>query len=263
MTFTGLPTLQLLGLGLVSFIIIFGLYRLRDRRPTTTVASLEIYRELAAQHLRRRSLRQLLSILVQLLILTLLLLALSEPERRVSTEQQRHVLVLFDSSASMQVNEGTSTRFELAQKRLLNFIESLEPNTEVLLATIDSALTPQLPWTTDRNALRAAVKELKALPLPSRDYLRQHLSAAEESADGRGDVEVRVRLLARLCVRQRQSDQRVCRQPHVKRLVQRHLPIHVDGWGDLVDGRDRRAAVERALVEFVGVPGCARILDGL
>jgi hypothetical protein len=188
MTFTGLPTLQLLGLGLVSFLVIFGLYRLRDRRPTTTVASLEIYRELTAQHLRRRSLRQLLSILVQLLILTLLLLALSEPERRVSTERQRHVLVLFDSSASMQVNEGTVTRFELAQKRLLNFIESLEPNTEVLLATIDSALTPQLPWTTDRNALRAAVKELKALPLPSR--VQTCLESASSYLAGKSEPEL-------------------------------------------------------------------------
>jgi hypothetical protein len=167
MTFSGLALPYLLAFGLLAVLVVLGLYRLKDHRPTAVVASLELYRTLVDLRSRPQSPRQWFSIFVQLLVFAALLFALSEPIVNAASTERRHVFILFDTSASMLAREGRVTRVELAKQRLVTFIESLDANTEVSLATADVALTPRVPWTHERAPLQAAVAELHAVPLPS------------------------------------------------------------------------------------------------
>jgi hypothetical protein len=168
MTFAGLSLIDLSTIGVVSSAIILGLYRLRDHRPRRTIASLELYRNLARRSSSSKFLRYFFSIFTQFLLLSSLLIALSDPRIESTSQNNRHVLVLFDTSASMLAMEGTMTRVELGRRQLLRYIESVPPNTEVSLSTFDVALTPKTSWTNDRKALRSIAEGLKARPLPSR-----------------------------------------------------------------------------------------------
>jgi len=173
-TWLGLGPKYLLWLGLACALVVFALYRLRDYRKTIVVPSLAHFKaQLNQRSYTPQSLRRWLSIALQLLLLALLLLALGDPARAPARDSLRHVLVLVDTSASMDTLENSSaiggtTRLALAQASLLRFIESLEPDTQVLLATADTDVVPVLPWTDDRLRLSLAVSHLTSRPMPSR-----------------------------------------------------------------------------------------------
>ncbi len=65
---------------------------------------------------------------LQLLLLTLLILALSEP---VFSVRPNHIAIVLDNSASMQTLEGSKTRFELAKERAGVLIGELNLNGNV------------------------------------------------------------------------------------------------------------------------------------
>jgi hypothetical protein len=168
MTFAGLSLRDLSAIGAVTLAVILGLYRLRDHRPRRIIAFLELYRSRDHRSSNSRLLRYFFSIFVQLLLLVFLLIALSDPSIETPAQNHRHILILFDTSASMLTKEGTTTRVELGRRQLLRYIETLPPDSEVSLSTFDIALTPKTPWTKDRQALRSIALGLKARPFPSR-----------------------------------------------------------------------------------------------
>ncbi|MCB9727938.1 MAG: VWA domain-containing protein [Deltaproteobacteria bacterium] len=143
--------------------------KLRRRRVEVPFAPLwaRLVEERQSSALFRR-LRRLLSLLVQLTILALIVLAMGDP--RLSAGQgcgfepappppERHTLLLLDSSASMATFERGRTRMERGAAKANAVIDALgaNPAHRVMVAAVDTDLRPLTLWTSDRAQAHAAV----------------------------------------------------------------------------------------------------------
>src|SRR5436190_15431739 len=109
--------MALLFLGL--FVPVILLYLLKQRRRPVEVSTLLFWDKILRDEQTVTALtrlKKLLSLLLQLLFITLLTLAAS----RLSFSGKlsgRRIVLLLDTSASMLVREGSQTRFELARQK--------------------------------------------------------------------------------------------------------------------------------------------------
>jgi hypothetical protein len=117
---------------------------------------------------------------LQLLLLALLVLALSEP---VFSVRPTHIAIVLDNSASMQATEGGSSRLSLAQEKIVDLIGEIGLNGRIdLFVTTPKLAKVQAETLTPAQAL-TAVKNIKAYDLgdPPIDYdrvLRQWIREA-------------------------------------------------------------------------------------
>ena len=146
----------------ILFVPIVAMYLVRVQLRRTTVSTNLFWNEVLEQSRTRASLRNLshwLSLLMQLLIASLLTLALAEPliaNRRIP----RDVVLIIDSSASMSAVHNGIARLQLAKDRVAAFVQSMIPGdrTAILLATTE----PQVlcGMTDDTEQLRRALNSL-------------------------------------------------------------------------------------------------------
>ena len=137
--------LGLLGLGVIA------LYLQRPRRRQLEVSTLLFWQRVLEREPQRQFLGRLrhpLSLLLQLLIFTLLLLALARPEGRLQGRQSTVVLV--DARARMQV-EGV---FAAAMSSARELASQAGPNHEVAVLTVDGGAGVLSPFSTDGRFLR-------------------------------------------------------------------------------------------------------------
>lgn len=164
--FSGAPTSLLLGLGLGLSVALLGLYLLREQHRPLLVPFAALWRR--ALEKRRSSipwqrLRRLLSLLLQLTLLALLLLALAEPRPEGADARGRTIVFLVDVSPSMGATVGTGqspTRLDAAKKILSDWIETLGSRDRALVVSVSARPTLETPWTNDRKLLGGAVSRL-------------------------------------------------------------------------------------------------------
>src|SRR5262245_26393402 len=117
MHFHGLPLPSLLQLGAAAGAAVLVLYILKLRRRPVAVPFSRIWerilRDKEATSLFSQ-LKRLLSLLLQLALLTLLLLALGDPRTAANLVEGRNVVVLIDASASMKAVDVSPSRLEAA-----------------------------------------------------------------------------------------------------------------------------------------------------
>lgn len=106
-------------------------------------------------------------LLWQLLFLLLLILALARPAVVRGGAPGRRVAFIFDASASMNVQEDTRTRFELAREKALAWLQRLEKHDRVMV--ILAATHPVLvsDFQSDRQALRHSISTLVPTHAPA------------------------------------------------------------------------------------------------
>ncbi|MCP4507189.1 MAG: VWA domain-containing protein, partial [Fuerstiella sp.] len=114
--------------GLLLGIPIIGFYLLKVRMrqvPVSTVMFWEqVFDDSRTRSLWQR-LRHLLSLIIQLCLLCLLVFSLSDPVYEADTQSGRRMIVVIDTSASMQTrDERGESRIETAQSRLRNMIHT-------------------------------------------------------------------------------------------------------------------------------------------
>ena len=122
-------------------------------------------------------LKRLLSLLLQLLLLGLMLLALGDPRPAANIAQDRHVLVLIDASASMKAvdvaqpakatdangeDDKPRTRLDVGKDRIREAIRGLGGSDRMLVAQLDAAVTPLSTMTEDVPALEKALDAVTA-----------------------------------------------------------------------------------------------------
>src|SRR5829696_1134400 len=104
MHLTGVPLQQLIQIGAPAFALVVVFYILKLRRRPVAVPFSKIWqrilRDKEATSLFSQ-LKRLLSLLLQLALLALMLLALGDPRAAASLVEGRNVVVLVDASASM------------------------------------------------------------------------------------------------------------------------------------------------------------------
>ena len=169
MHFLGLGFTPLATIFAVAGAVVVGMYILKlKRRPVPIPFSplwARILRDKDATSLFSR-LKRILSLLLQLLLLLLLVLALGDPRTAVEVVKGRNLVVLVDTSASMQAADGGpdrgKPRIEAAREELRKLVRGLGASDRMLIASMDSVVTPMSPMTGEPARLEAAVDELRA-----------------------------------------------------------------------------------------------------
>lgn len=186
MHFLNLTALEFFTILSAASALVTALYLFDRRRKQQTVSTLRFWT--AAQrrvHERsRRHLEQPWSLLLQLLGLTLLLLAVAQvecgPRRNVV---RNHVLLLDTSSAA-------AGQMEEEKRMAVDYASTLRPSDRVMLVEVSGLITPRTAFTNNRALLRQAIQE--AEPAASALNIRRALNFAVQAqnwpAGGRGEI---------------------------------------------------------------------------
>jgi hypothetical protein len=173
-TFEGLAVGEMLTL-FAAFgggLVVLYILRLRRRRvevPFSPLWSRVVVEKQSSSLLRR--LKRFFSLLVQLAILALLILALGDPKlngfagcsyEAPQLAPQRHTLIVVDASASMATFDRGRSRLTLAREAAKTVIKSVEsnPNHKVMLVQLDATTRPLTLWSSDTKALLEAVDRI-------------------------------------------------------------------------------------------------------
>jgi hypothetical protein len=163
MHLTGLPLASLIQIFALAgtATVIFYILKLR-RRPVAVPFSkiwTRILRDKEATSLFSQ-LKRLLSLLLQLALLALLLLALGDPRAAQNFIEGRNIVVLVDASASMQATDVAPSRLEAARERVKGMVRGLSGTDRMLIAQMDAAATPLSTLTGEVSELEAGLQRL-------------------------------------------------------------------------------------------------------
>jgi hypothetical protein len=167
------------------------LYILRLRRRPVAVVFSPIWRRVLGARESSRLFSQLkrwLSLLLQLLLLGLLALALGDPRFTARATEARHLVVLIDTSASMQASDVPRGRLAAATEAVAQLLSGLAPADRMLIAQMDAAVTPLSTMTDDVAELGLALERVRASD--TRADLERALGFALDSLNGRSRPEI-------------------------------------------------------------------------
>lgn len=191
MHLAGWPLSSLLALGAVAATLAVVLYILKLRRRRVAVVFSPIWREVLGDRESTRLFSQLkrwLSLLLQLVLLALLVLALGDPRPSAEARGARSVVVLVDTSASMKATDTGKSRLERAVEAVRRLIGGLGDADRMLIASMDASITPLSTMTSERSELEKAVEALRATD--TRADLPRALGFAKDSLQGSPNPEV-------------------------------------------------------------------------
>jgi len=162
------------------------LYLLKLRRRNFVVPSILLWEE-ALQDLQANAplqkLRANLLLIIQLTILLFAIFALSRPAMQWRQPGGRSIVLVLDSSASMQSTDVAPSRFVAAKREAHKVVEALGPNDRMMLVAIGGATSALTPFTSDKRALALAID---AVPVTdTRADLRGALELAAGMASGK------------------------------------------------------------------------------
>lgn len=191
MLFAGLPFATLVTIAGVAggLTVLFYILKLR-RRPVAVPFSRiweRILRDKEATTWWSR-LKRILSLLLQLALLTLLILALGDPRIAGSLITGRNVVVLVDGSASMKATDVDPSRIEIAKSEVKKLVRGLGGSDRMLIAQMDAAITPLSTMTTESSDLEHAAEQIHATD--TRADFRRALRFALDSLQGLSKPEI-------------------------------------------------------------------------
>lgn len=176
MQLVGIPAVLLLRAGalLGALIVVFYILKLRRRPVPVPFAALwqKILRDKEATSLFSQ-LKRILSLLLQLALVALLLLALGDPRNAVGANEGRHRVVLVDASASMQAIDVDQTpasaaagatrrtRLDEAKAKVREMVRGLGGSERMLLAQMDATVTPLSTMTGELPELERALEQVR------------------------------------------------------------------------------------------------------
>jgi hypothetical protein len=139
------------------------LYILKLRRRPVAVPFSPIWqrvlRDKDASQLFSR-LRNLLSLLLQLVLLGLVVLALGDPRPAAGAAEGRSIVVLVDTSASMQATDVAPNRLAVAKKKVQEIVDGLGLADRMLVAKMDASTVPLSTMTSEPTELTDAIGRL-------------------------------------------------------------------------------------------------------
>ncbi|HET7545799.1 MAG TPA: VWA domain-containing protein [Polyangiaceae bacterium] len=182
MVFAGLPLAQLLAIAGAAASATVLLYVLKLRRRAVPVPFARIwdavFRDRNATELFSK-LRRLLSLLFQLALLALLIVALGDPKPKASVSDGRHLVVLVDGSASMKAIDVKPSRIELAKAEVKKLVRGLGNADRALIVQMGALPSPLSTLSSDVTELDPAIDSLTASD--TRADLERALSFAVDS----------------------------------------------------------------------------------
>ncbi len=185
MTLAGFPLGTLLAVGgaAAALVVVFYILKLR-RRPVPVPFSpiwRRVLRDKEATTLFSQ-LKRLLSLLLQLALLALLVLALGDPRLTSTISEGRNVVVLVDTSASMTATDVSPNRLQRAKERARELARGLGGADRMLVAALGPTPTPLSTMTGEVSELEQAIDKLRAAD--TRADLARGLRFAQDSLSG-------------------------------------------------------------------------------
>jgi hypothetical protein len=188
---TGLSWAELAAVFGVAGLGVVALYLLKLRRRTVAVPFSPLWERI----LRDRDattlfakLKRVLSLLLQLALLAILVLALGNPRPVETLVRGRTVVVLVDASASMQATDVVPNRLAVARNEVKKIIGGLGGADRMLIAQMDALVTPLGPMTGDAAALERSVDAVHSTDTRA-DFARA-LRFATDVLRGTGSPEI-------------------------------------------------------------------------
>jgi hypothetical protein len=169
MSFLNLTLGQFLTLFAAAGGIAFILYLLDRSRRKIVVPTLRFWTaaEQPTNVVRRKTVSQPWSLLLQLLGMLLLLLAIAQVRWGVFSGKPRDHILLLDTSAWMNAgarsaaNQPKRTLMDMARHEAARYVRSLPGSDRVMLVRADSLATPVTPFLSDKIALLQAIADSK------------------------------------------------------------------------------------------------------
>jgi hypothetical protein len=165
------------------------LYFLKLKRRRQAVPSTLLWRK-AVQDLQVNSpfqrLRSNLLLFLQLLVLLLAILAVSEPIRSAKRGYEKAIVLMIDESASMQADEDGKKRLELAKDEALKAIADMSTAQRAMVIAFASRARVLTPFTDDKDALRSAVRSVEGTDEVGRLSEAMSLAEAHSTPTGEG-----------------------------------------------------------------------------
>jgi hypothetical protein len=158
--------------------------KLRRRRVEVPFAGLwrKVLRDTESTALWRK-LRRIVSLLVQLAVLALLLLAIGDP-RLAASARGRTLAIVVDTSASMQTLDASGkSRLDAALTAARRLIRGLGSEDAAILVSMDGRPSPRTGLTADAEELERALDGVKATDTPA--DVERALRLAGDALSGR------------------------------------------------------------------------------
>jgi hypothetical protein len=154
--------MALLFLGL--FIPVILLYLLKQRRRRVEVSTLLFWDKILRDEQTVTSLtrlKKLLSLLLQLAFIALLAFAVARPMLSGKWTGARRMVLLLDTSASMLVNEGGKTRFELAREKAHSVIRGMGIGDSLMIVSVSATPDIAAVFSDNRKDLSEALDKIE------------------------------------------------------------------------------------------------------
>lgn len=139
------------------------IYFFRKKHQTIPVPSFIPWRTLRQDTIRTRLFLADVLFFLQLIALMLLIFFLTQPYLPFITRGVigKDIIVLIDTSASMQTLEGSSTRFQLAQREALRLVEEMGISDRMQIITAHKRPHIVSEFSSNKAELRRLIKELR------------------------------------------------------------------------------------------------------
>lgn len=176
---TWLNAAALAWLALVPLVVL--LYFMKLRRTRQEVSAVFLWRRaLEEARVDRFSsrLRANLLLLLQILLILFLALALARPALLMPGREARLVILVLDSSAAMQADQGGHSRFELARKKALDLVKGAPSGTAFLVIAATRKARLVTPLTPDKTVVKEALLRLQPQDSGSDLYPALRLAAS-------------------------------------------------------------------------------------
>ena len=163
----GTPLALLLALIAIP-IVIFYILKVRLRRVpvSTNLFWNQIFEEKPPKSLWQ-NLRYWLSLLAQLLILALLVLAIADPILSWQTKGARRLVLILDVSASMQASDKATSRFDSAKQAAQRVLDGVREQDQVAILTAGTRPEVVLGMGNHIPSLRRAINDLLPVDTPA------------------------------------------------------------------------------------------------
>jgi hypothetical protein len=189
--FAGLPLATLAAVFAVAGAAMVALYILKLRRRTVAVPFSALWQRILKDKEATSlfsKLKRLLSLLLQLALLALLVLALGDPRAAASLIKGRNLVVLIDASASMQARDVAPDRLGAAKDAVKTLIRGMGGSDHMLIAQMDAAVTPLGPMSGDTSELERDLELVR--PTESRADFARALRFATDTLAGVDGAEI-------------------------------------------------------------------------
>ena len=165
MGLSGLPLGTLLGIFGAAGAVVVVFYVLKLRRRAVPVPFSRIWdsvlRDKQATELFSK-LRRVLSLLLQLALLLLMVLALGDPRPKEDLREGRHLVLLIDGSASMKAVDVEPSRLAQAKTEAEKIVRGLGASDRAIIVQMGSVPTPRSSMSGDQTELLQAISQVSA-----------------------------------------------------------------------------------------------------